>query len=165
MEIICLLLEQDWFVDNLENSDNILLTWHTYKAVPIRDAYCFTYSISTLLFKYTISNTCLKVILDIYCSSRLISSKMLSQYLCQPCKCLFLRNLRVNSVNGSSLARRIHSSSKKLSDSESKEQTVQKCETEELPQSTGNSDFGRLHIPVMLEEVVNCLAPQPGQVS
>ncbi|NWV86431.1 MET15 protein, partial [Dasyornis broadbenti] len=100
---------------------------------------------------------------DIYCSSRLISSKMLSQYLCQVCKCLFLRSLKLNSVNVASLARRIHSSSKKLSDSESKEQTVQQCETEELPQSTENSNFGRLHIPVMLEEVVDCLSPQPGQ--
>ncbi|NXU43399.1 MET15 protein, partial [Drymodes brunneopygia] len=120
-------------------------------------------SISTLLFKYTISTACLKVILDVCCSSRLISSKMLSQYLCQLRKCLFLCSLKLNSVNGASLARRIHSSSKKLSDSESEEETVQKCETEELPQSTENSDFGRLHIPVMLEEVVNFISPQPGQ--
>ncbi|XP_032919058.1 12S rRNA N4-methylcytidine (m4C) methyltransferase isoform X2 [Catharus ustulatus] len=89
---------------------------------------------------------------------------MLPQNLCQVCKCLFLCNLKRNSVNVSGLARRIYSSSKKLSDSESKEQTVQKCETEELPQSTENSNFGRLHIPVMLEEVVNCLSPQPGQL-
>ncbi|NXC61536.1 MET15 protein, partial [Aleadryas rufinucha] len=111
----------------------------------------------------TVSNICLKVIPDIYCSSRLINSKMLSQYLCQVCKCLFLRNLKLNSVNVASLARRIHSSSNKHSDCESKEQTVQKCETEELPQTTENSNFGRFHIPVMLEEVVNCLSPQPGQ--
>ncbi|NXE90563.1 MET15 protein, partial [Menura novaehollandiae] len=109
----------------------------------------------------TVSNICLKVIPDIYYSSRLITSKMLSQYLCQVCKCLFLRNL--NSVNVASLARRIHASPKKLSDSELKEQTVQKCETEELPQSKETSNFGRLHIPVMVEEVVNCLSPQPGQ--
>ncbi|XP_016154335.1 PREDICTED: probable methyltransferase-like protein 15 [Ficedula albicollis] len=89
---------------------------------------------------------------------------MLSQNLCQVCKCLFLCNLKLNSVNVAGLARRIHSSSKKLSDSESKDQTVQKCETEELPQSTENNNFGRLHIPVMLEEVVNCLSPQPGQL-
>uniref|UniRef100_A0A8C5TS26 Methyltransferase like 15 n=1 Tax=Malurus cyaneus samueli TaxID=2593467 RepID=A0A8C5TS26_9PASS len=89
---------------------------------------------------------------------------MLSQCLCQVCKCLFLRNLKLNSVNMASLARRIHSSSKKLSDSESKEHTGQKCETEELHHNTGNSDFGRLHIPVMLEEVVNFLSPQPGQL-
>ncbi|NXC88779.1 MET15 protein, partial [Cercotrichas coryphoeus] len=101
---------------------------------------------------------------DIYCSSRLINSKMLSQNLCQVCKCLFLCNLKLNSVNVAGLARRIHSSSKKLSDSESKEQTVQKCGTEELPQSTENNNFERLHIPVMLEEVVNCLSPQPGQL-
>ncbi|NXW80209.1 MET15 protein, partial [Hirundo rustica] len=92
-----------------------------------------------------------------------INSIMLSQKPCQICKCLFLRNLKLNSVNVAGLARRIHSSSKKLSDSESKEQTVQKCETEELPENTENSKFGRLHIPVMLEEVVNCLSPQPGQ--
>ncbi|XP_056349227.1 12S rRNA N4-methylcytidine (m4C) methyltransferase [Oenanthe melanoleuca] len=89
---------------------------------------------------------------------------MLSQNLCQVCKCLFLCNMKLNSVNVAGLARRIHSSSKKLSDSESKEQTVQKCETEELPQSTENNNFGRLHIPVMLEEVINCLSPQPGQL-
>lgn len=117
------------------------------------------------LNKHIISNTCLKVIPNNSCSSRLINSKMLPQNLCQVCKCLFLCNLKLNSVNISGLARRIYSSSKKLSDSESKEQTVQKCETEELPQSTENSNFGRLHVPVMLEEVVNCLSPQPGQVS
>ncbi|NXP58364.1 MET15 protein, partial [Chloropsis cyanopogon] len=101
---------------------------------------------------------------NIYCSSRLTNSKMLSQNLCQVCKCLFLRNLKLNSVSVAGLARRIHSSSEKLSDSESKEQTVQKCETEDLPQNTENCNSGRLHIPVMLEEVVNCLSPQPGQV-
>uniref|UniRef100_A0A8C0HS63 12S rRNA N(4)-cytidine methyltransferase METTL15 n=1 Tax=Buteo japonicus TaxID=224669 RepID=A0A8C0HS63_9AVES len=88
---------------------------------------------------------------------------MLSQCLCEVYKCLFLRNLKLNSINAATLARRIHFSAKKLSDCELKEQTVQKCETEELPQSTGNSNFGRLHIPVMLEEVVNCISPQPGQ--
>ncbi|XP_075611421.1 12S rRNA N(4)-cytidine methyltransferase METTL15 isoform X4 [Balearica regulorum gibbericeps] len=92
-----------------------------------------------------------------------MNSKMLSQRLCQVYKCLFLRNLKLNSINVAALARRIHSSAKKLSDSELKEQTVHKCETEELPQSTENNNFGRLHIPVMLEEVVNCLSPQPGQ--
>ncbi|NXD43477.1 MET15 protein, partial [Copsychus sechellarum] len=95
---------------------------------------------------------------------RFINSKMLSQSLCQVCKCLFLCNLKLNSVNVAGLARRIHSSSKTLSDSESKEQTVQKCGTEELPRSTENNNFERLHTPVMLEEVVNCLSPQPGQV-
>ncbi|NXD28417.1 MET15 protein, partial [Spelaeornis formosus] len=94
---------------------------------------------------------------------RLINSKMLSQNLCQVCKCLFLRNLKLNSVNTAGLARRIHSSSEKLSDSESKEQTVQTCKTEELPRSSENNSSGRLHIPVMLEEVFNCLSPQPGQ--
>ncbi|NXO69233.1 MET15 protein, partial [Phainopepla nitens] len=89
--------------------------------------------------------------------------KMLSQNRWQVCKCLFLRNSKLNSVNVAGLARSFHSSSKQLSDSESKEQTVQKCETEELPQSTENSNSGRLHIPVMVEEVVNCLSPQPGQ--
>ncbi|NWR83251.1 MET15 protein, partial [Furnarius figulus] len=110
-----------------------------------------------------VSNICFKITSNIYCSSRLVNSKMLSQYLCQVCKCLFLRNLKLNSVNVDGLARRIQSSSKKLSDCESKEQTAQKCETEELPQSMENSNFGRLHIPVMLEEVLNCLSPQPGQ--
>ncbi|KAM6394150.1 12S rRNA N(4)-cytidine methyltransferase METTL15 isoform 1-T3 [Pluvialis apricaria] len=88
---------------------------------------------------------------------------MLSQWLCQVYKCLFLGNLKLNSVNVATLARRIHSSAKKLSDSKLKEQTVQKCETEEFALSTENNNFGRLHIPVMLEEVVNCLSPQPGQ--
>ncbi|NXR45415.1 MET15 protein, partial [Hippolais icterina] len=97
----------------------------------------------------------------VYYPSRLINSIMLSQNPCRVFKCLFLHNL--NSVNIAGLTRRIHSSSKNLSDSESKEQTVQKCETEELPQNTENSNLGRLHIPVMLEEVVNCLSPQPGQ--
>lgn len=90
---------------------------------------------------------------------------MLPQNLCHLCKCLFLSKLKLNSVNVAGLARRIRSSSEKLSDSESEEQTVQKCETEELPQNTENSNSGRLHVPVMLEEVVNCLSPQPGQVS
>ncbi|NWQ92097.1 MET15 protein, partial [Burhinus bistriatus] len=94
---------------------------------------------------------------------RLVNSKMLSQCLCQVYKCLFLRNLKLNTVNAATLARRIHSSAKKLSDCDLKEESVQKCETEEFAQSTENSNFGRLHIPVMLEEVVNCLSPQPGQ--
>ncbi|NXT44459.1 MET15 protein, partial [Pelecanoides urinatrix] len=100
---------------------------------------------------------------DIYCFSRLINSKMLSQCLCQVYKYLCLHNLKLNLVKVATLARRIHSSANKLSDYELKEQTIQKRETEELPQSTENNNFGRLHIPVMLEEVVNCLFPQPGQ--
>lgn len=90
---------------------------------------------------------------------------MLSRCLCQVHKCVFLSNFKLNSINVATLARRIHSSAKKLSDSELKEQTVAKCETEELPPSTEDNNFGRLHTPVMLEEVVNCLSPQPGQVS
>ncbi|XP_027639953.2 12S rRNA N4-methylcytidine (m4C) methyltransferase isoform X1 [Falco peregrinus] len=103
------------------------------------------------------SHCCLKMI------DWLINSKMLSKYLCQVYKCLFLHNLKLNSVNVSTLARRIHSSAKKLSDCELNEQIVQKRENKEFPQSTENGNFGRLHIPVMLEEVVNCLSPQPGQ--
>ncbi|XP_074951036.1 12S rRNA N(4)-cytidine methyltransferase METTL15 isoform X1 [Phalacrocorax aristotelis] len=93
----------------------------------------------------------------------LINSKMLSQCLCQVYKCLFLRNVKLSLINVPTLARRVHSSPKKLSDYELKEQNVQKCETEECPRSTENNNSGRLHIPVMLEEVVNCLSPQPGQ--
>ncbi|NXF03081.1 MET15 protein, partial [Smithornis capensis] len=100
---------------------------------------------------------------NIYYSSRLLNSKMLSQYLCRFSKSLFLHNFKLASADVAGLARRIQWSSKKLSDCELKEQTLQKCETEELPQSTENSNFGRLHTPVMLEEVVNCLSPQPGQ--
>ncbi|NXI70953.1 MET15 protein, partial [Anseranas semipalmata] len=94
---------------------------------------------------------------------RLINSKMLSQCLCQVSKCLFLRNVKLNSVRVATLTRRIHSSSKQLSECELKDQTIQKHETEELPRSTENKNCGRLHIPVMLEEVVNCLSPQSGQ--
>ncbi|NXJ82012.1 MET15 protein, partial [Trogon melanurus] len=94
---------------------------------------------------------------------RLINSKMLSQCLCQVYKCFFLRNLKLNSIDVASLAGRIHSSAEKLSDCELKDQTIQKRETEELPQSTENNNLRRLHVPVMLEEVVNCLSPQPGQ--
>ncbi|NWQ72910.1 MET15 protein, partial [Columbina picui] len=94
---------------------------------------------------------------------RLFSSKMLSRCLCQVHKCLFLSNFKLNSINVATLARRIHSSAKKLSDSELKEQSVPKSETEELVQSAEDNNFGRLHTPVMLEEVVNCLSPQPGQ--
>ncbi|KAM9554320.1 12S rRNA N(4)-cytidine methyltransferase METTL15 isoform 3-T3 [Guaruba guarouba] len=88
---------------------------------------------------------------------------MLSQRLRPFYKSLVLRNLKLNSIDVAALARRIHSSAKKLSDCGLKEQTIQKCETEELPQSMEKHDGGRLHIPVMLEEVVNCLSPQPGQ--
>ncbi|NXI47084.1 MET15 protein, partial [Galbula dea] len=94
---------------------------------------------------------------------RLINSKMLSRCLCPVYKCSFQHNLKFSSIYVATLTRRICSSAKKLSDSDLKEQTVQKCETEELPQSTGDSNGRRLHIPVMLEEVVNCLSPQPGQ--
>ncbi|XP_061212558.1 12S rRNA N4-methylcytidine (m4C) methyltransferase isoform X3 [Neopsephotus bourkii] len=88
---------------------------------------------------------------------------MLSRCLCQVYKTLVLRSLKLTSIDVAVLARRIHSSAKELSDCELKEQTIQKCETEELPQSMENNDGGRLHVPVMLEEVVNCLSPQPGQ--
>ncbi|XP_051477231.1 12S rRNA N4-methylcytidine (m4C) methyltransferase isoform X2 [Apus apus] len=94
---------------------------------------------------------------------RLVTSKMLSQCLCQLYKCLFLHNLKLNSVTAATLARWIHSSEKKLSDCELNKQTIQQREKEELPESTENNNSGRLHIPVMLEEVVNCLSPQPGQ--
>ncbi|XP_051477232.1 12S rRNA N4-methylcytidine (m4C) methyltransferase isoform X3 [Apus apus] len=96
---------------------------------------------------------------------RLVTSKMLSQCLCQLYKCLFLHNLKLNSVTAATLARWIHSSEKKLSDCELNKQTIQQREKEELPESTENNNSGRLHIPVMLEEVVNCLSPQPGQAS
>ncbi|XP_012984900.2 12S rRNA N4-methylcytidine (m4C) methyltransferase isoform X4 [Melopsittacus undulatus] len=88
---------------------------------------------------------------------------MLSQRLYQVYKSLVLHSLQLTSIDVAVLARRIHYSAKKLSDCELKEQTIQKSETEELPQSMKNNDHGRLHIPVMLEEVVNCLSPQPGQ--
>ncbi|NXG61287.1 MET15 protein, partial [Hemiprocne comata] len=100
---------------------------------------------------------------DIYCFSRLVNSKMLPQCLCQVYKCLFLHNLKLNSVTVATLAKWIHSSEKKLSDCELNKQTIQKRETEELPESTENNNSGGLHIPVMLEEVVNYLSPQPGQ--
>lgn len=90
---------------------------------------------------------------------------MLPQCLYRVCRCLFLHDFKLNAVNVTALPRRISSSSKKLSDSEVKEQTLQKCDTEDLLQRTADSNFGRLHIPVMLEEVVNFLSPQPGQVS
>ncbi|NXA10884.1 MET15 protein, partial [Sapayoa aenigma] len=111
----------------------------------------------------TVSNICFKVIHNIYCSSRLLGSKMLPHSLCQFYKSLFLRKLKPTSADVAGLARRIQSSTKKLSDCEFNEQTIQKCETEELPQSMENKNFGRLHIPVMLKEVINCLSPQPGQ--
>ncbi|XP_027757164.1 probable methyltransferase-like protein 15 [Empidonax traillii] len=88
---------------------------------------------------------------------------MLSRCLCQVHKCLFLHDLKLNSVSGAGLARRIRTTPKKPSDCELKEQTVQKCETEEVPRSTENDDLGRLHVPVMVEEVLGCLSPQPGQ--
>ncbi|NWR29273.1 MET15 protein, partial [Tachuris rubrigastra] len=125
-------------------------------ALPIAVPLCF-------LDRCTASNICFKVILSIYCSSRLINSKMLSRYLCQVYKYLFLHDFRLNLVSVAGVARRIHTSSKMLSDFEFKEQTIQKCETEELPQSTENNNLGRLHIPVMVEEVLSCLSPQPGQ--
>ncbi|NXE45157.1 MET15 protein, partial [Casuarius casuarius] len=94
---------------------------------------------------------------------RLTNSKMLSQCLCQVYKCLLLRNLELSSINLVTFTRKICSSVKQLSECELKEETIQKHETEELPQSAENKNFGRLHIPVMLEEVVNFLSPQPGQ--
>ncbi|NXU57810.1 MET15 protein, partial [Turnix velox] len=124
----------------------------------------FTYGTSLLfLNKSIVLNVHFEVIIYVYNFSRFINSKMLSQYLCQIYKCLFLHSLKLNSVNMAMLARRIHFSAKELSDCELKEQTIQKCETEELPQNTESNNFGRLHVPVMLEEVVNCLSPQPGQ--
>ncbi|NXC47071.1 MET15 protein, partial [Penelope pileata] len=94
---------------------------------------------------------------------RLINSKMLSECLCQVYKHLYLRNLKLNSMNVAALARGMHSSAKRLSEHELKEQTMEKCGIEELPRSRENTNFGRLHIPVMVEEVVNCLSPKSGQ--
>ncbi|NXJ12093.1 MET15 protein, partial [Odontophorus gujanensis] len=94
---------------------------------------------------------------------RLINSKMLSQWLCRVNKCLFPRNLELNPIKLAALARGIHSSVKQLSEYELTEQTTQKHESEELPHSTEDNHFGRLHIPVMVEEVINCLSPQSGQ--
>ncbi|NWJ01299.1 MET15 protein, partial [Crypturellus undulatus] len=95
---------------------------------------------------------------------RLTNSKMLSQCLCKTLhKCLFLRNVEPNSINTVISTRRIHSSVKTFSNCELKEETIQKHETEELPRGTENNNSERLHIPVMVEEVVNFLSPQPGQ--
>ncbi|XP_025006407.2 12S rRNA N4-methylcytidine (m4C) methyltransferase isoform X1 [Gallus gallus] len=92
----------------------------------------------------------------------MINSKMLSQCLCQVNKCL-LHNLKLNPIKLAALSRRIHSSVKQLSEYELTEQTTQKSETKKLPDSTENKNFGRLHVPVMMEEVVSCLSPQSGQ--
>uniref|UniRef100_A0A8C3C030 12S rRNA N(4)-cytidine methyltransferase METTL15 n=1 Tax=Cairina moschata TaxID=8855 RepID=A0A8C3C030_CAIMO len=88
---------------------------------------------------------------------------MLSRRLCQVHKCLFLHSVKLNPVKVATLSRRIHSSAERFSDCELKDQAVRKHETEELSQSTESKHFGRLHTPVMLEEVVNCLSPQSGQ--
>uniref|UniRef100_A0A8C3LEE5 12S rRNA N(4)-cytidine methyltransferase METTL15 n=1 Tax=Chrysolophus pictus TaxID=9089 RepID=A0A8C3LEE5_CHRPC len=86
----------------------------------------------------------------------MINSKMLSQ-------CLLLCNLKLNPVKLAALSRKINSSVKQLSEYELTEQTTHKSETKELLHSTENKNFGRLHIPVMVEEVINCLSPQSGQ--
>ncbi|XP_062432477.1 12S rRNA N4-methylcytidine (m4C) methyltransferase [Rhea pennata] len=88
---------------------------------------------------------------------------MLSQCLCQAYKCLLLHNLELSSINVITFTRRIHSSVKQLSECKLREEAIQKHETQELPQNAENKNFGRLHIPVMLEEVINFLSPQPGQ--
>uniref|UniRef100_A0A669QQH4 12S rRNA N(4)-cytidine methyltransferase METTL15 n=1 Tax=Phasianus colchicus TaxID=9054 RepID=A0A669QQH4_PHACC len=93
----------------------------------------------------------------------MINSKMLSQCLYQVNKCLLLCNLKLNPVKLAALSRRIYSSAKQLSEYELTEQTTHKSETKELLHSTENKNFGRLHIPVMVEEVINCLSPQSGQ--
>ncbi|NXA40601.1 MET15 protein, partial [Eudromia elegans] len=92
---------------------------------------------------------------------RLTDSRMLSQCLCKVLhKCLLLHNLELSSVNTVISTRRVHSSVKPFSDCELKEETKQK---HEMPQGAENNNSGRLHIPVMVEEVVNFLTPQPGQ--
>ncbi|XP_072195042.1 12S rRNA N(4)-cytidine methyltransferase METTL15 isoform X1 [Excalfactoria chinensis] len=93
----------------------------------------------------------------------MINSRMLSQTLCRVNKCLLLCNLKLNPIKLTALARRIHSSVNQLSEYELMEQTTQKKEAEESIHSTENKNFGRLHKPVMMEEVVNCLSPQSGQ--
>ncbi|XP_042738641.1 12S rRNA N4-methylcytidine (m4C) methyltransferase isoform X1 [Lagopus leucura] len=95
--------------------------------------------------------------------SGMINSKMLSQSLCQVNKCLLLCNLKLNPDKLAVLARRIYSSVKQLSEYDLTEQTTQESETKELLHSTENKTFGRLHIPVMVEEVINFLSPQSGQ--
>ncbi|XP_048804219.1 12S rRNA N4-methylcytidine (m4C) methyltransferase isoform X1 [Lagopus muta] len=95
--------------------------------------------------------------------SGMINSKMLSQSLCQVNKCLLLCNLKLNPDKLAVLARRIYSSVKQLSEYDLTEQTTQESETKELLHSTENKTFERLHIPVMVEEVINFLSPQSGQ--
>lgn len=125
----------------------------------------FLFCLFIYFFNKPVLNICLEVIPNIYCLSRLINSKMLSRRLCQVRKCLFLHSVKPTPVKVAALTRRIRSSAERCSDCESKDQAVQKHETGELSQSTESKHFGRLHTPVMLEEVVNSLSPQSGQVS
>ncbi|NXA49284.1 MET15 protein, partial [Nothocercus julius] len=95
---------------------------------------------------------------------RLTNSRMISQCLCKVLrKCLLLCNLELSSINTVISTRRIHSSVKPFSNCEFKEETKKHHESEELPQGTENNNSERLHIPVMVEEVLNFLSPQPGQ--
>eukprot|EP00076_Gallus_gallus_P040873 XP_025006411.1 probable methyltransferase-like protein 15 isoform X5 [Gallus gallus] len=114
------------------------------------------------VFCQSMQSFCVAREYDIRYNRRMINSKMLSQCLCQVNKCL-LHNLKLNPIKLAALSRRIHSSVKQLSEYELTEQTTQKSETKKLPDSTENKNFGRLHVPVMMEEVVSCLSPQSGQ--
>lgn len=62
--------------------------------------------------------------------------------------------------------KKIHATAERYGHSEAQEQTNQ-TGAEELQRSQDSSSeaMTKLHIPVMVEEVVRCLAPQKGQVS
>ncbi|XP_067388157.1 12S rRNA N4-methylcytidine (m4C) methyltransferase isoform X2 [Emydura macquarii macquarii] len=88
------------------------------------------------------------------------------QYLSQVYKRLLLSSLETSSINVGVWARNIHSSAERLDvtyECGLKEQAMHNHEAQELCQSADDEDCRRLHIPVMVKEVVNCLSPQQGQ--
>ncbi|XP_038621100.1 12S rRNA N4-methylcytidine (m4C) methyltransferase [Tachyglossus aculeatus] len=87
-----------------------------------------------------------------------------SQGWCRTCVRSLSGNFERSAVNLGTLARKIHSSEERKKEREGRE-PAETCGGQELhgPRNADCEAARQLHTPVMVSEVVNCLAPQRGQ--
>ncbi|XP_006022989.1 probable methyltransferase-like protein 15 isoform X1 [Alligator sinensis] len=87
---------------------------------------------------------------------------LLPQYLLHGYKQLFLCSLKSGSINKCVWARNAESST--VVPNGLTDQTAHKNEVHaNINESAEDEDYRRLHIPVMVKEVIDCFSPQPGQ--
>lgn len=87
-------------------------------------------------------------------------------YSCRPYKKCFSHWLESGILNLDDWQKKVHTTAGRCNEYKTQEQAVQ-TEAQELHTSPNrDSDpVAQLHIPVMVDEVIRCLAPQKGQVS